>query len=114
MSVFHTGRLGVVEPSSFRENATQLRDIYRWDPRRVFAFLPFYLDEMMAVFARLPEEGECRVPPCEPQLSSLGIVDGYRDCGVGEGGVYKPKVGSLGVEILLRQIFILCKYRGER
>ena len=100
-----------MEPSSFVENARQLREVYGRDASRVFKFLPFYLEEMMAVYARLSSL-EGAVPACEPQLSSLGIVDGVLGGG-GEGGV-EVEGFWMGVEVLLRQVVVFVwTWRGE-
>ena len=80
VSIFHTGIPVVIKPASFQENAVQFQKI---SSRRlnasgqesIFSFLACYVDKVRTLFTQPPPPGS--LPPSEPSLSSLGIIDDF-------------------------------------
>lgn len=82
VSIFHTGIPIAVTPSDFSGNAAQLRRIYSQKltapgAGNIFPFLSRYVEKVTAVLTQPPPPGV--VPPTDPALSSLGVIETYLD-----------------------------------
>lgn len=106
VSIFHTGIPVAIDASDFLGNAEQFRRIYAQNltapgPRNMFSFLPCYVDKVCAVLTQPPPPEA--LPPTEPSLSSLGVIDRYLDSTHGDVEVTDF---WLGVEMLTRQLMV--------
>lgn len=114
VSIFHTGIPVVVDPAGFLENAAQFREIYaqnlaRPGPGNMFTFLACYVEKVCAVLTRPPAPGA--LPPTEPSLSSLGVIDDYIHSRYGDVEVVDFWIG---VEMLTPQLMVyVWTRRGE-
>ncbi|MCJ1455507.1 hypothetical protein MMC28_005862 [Mycoblastus sanguinarius] len=105
VSNFHTGIPTVVTPSTFLGNAYQVKKQYAESftvsgPNSLFTFLGCYVRKVCALLMQPPSSGA--LPPTEPPLNSLGIIDRFLH------EKYGDKIEVLdfwiGVEMITRQL----------
>lgn len=104
VSNFHTGIPTVVTPLTFLDNAYQLKKQYAESftvagPNSLFTFLNCYVRKVCALFTE--PAPPATVPPTEPALNSLGIVDQFLDGKHGDG--VEVLDFWIGVEMITRQ-----------
>ena len=107
VSIFHTGIPVVVKISGFQEDAAQLQKLYSRrlnvpGPNNIFSFLACYVDKVNTLFMQPPPPES--VPPTEPSLSSLGIIDNV--IADKHGNVVEVTDFWLGVDMLSRQLML--------
>ena len=115
VSIFHTGIPVVIKPASFQENAVHFQKIYS---RRlnascqesIFSFLACYVDKVRTLFTQPPPPGV--LPPSEPSLSSLGVIDDF--LAHKHGDSVEVTDFWLGVDMLSRQLMLyVWTHRGK-
>lgn len=104
VSNFHTGIPTVVTPSTFLDNAYQLKKQYAESftvagPNSLFNFLNCYVRKVCALFTE-PAPPHT-IPPTEPALNSLGIIDQFLDAKHGD--CIEVLDFWIGVEMITRQ-----------
>ena len=82
VSIFHPRIPVTVDPSDFLGIAAQLRGIYTRNPTNMFAFLSCYIDKVLTILIQPPLPRA--LPPAEPILNSLGVIDDYLESKHGE------------------------------
>lgn len=107
VSNFHTGIPVVISPSTFQKNVAQFQNLYSrrlnvQGQDNVFAFLACYVDKVYALFTQPPAPGS--LPPCEPSLSSLGVIDDF--IAQKHGDTVEVMDFWLGVDMLSRQLMV--------
>ena len=107
VSIFHTGTPVTIFLSEFLDMAQQFNKTYSRKlnapgPGNLFAFLPCYVGKCCTLFTQSLPPGA--TPPCEPNLSSLGIIDDFLCYQQSD----KVKVTDfwLGVEMLTQQLMV--------
>ena len=117
VSNFQTGIPIVITPSTFQDNADQLKKQYTENtivtgPESIFTFLNCYVRKLCAMFTSPPPPDA--IPPTEPSLNSLGIIDQYLAAKHGDNGEIEVLDFWVGVEMLTRQIMCyLWTWRGK-
>ena len=115
VSNFHTGIPTTIIPSGFIENALQFETTYKRcftgsASENVFPFLSCYVGKVRAILTQDPPQGT--TPPCEPNLSSLGMIDEYMDA------KFSDRVDVMdfwiGVEMLTRQLMVYVWTREKK
>lgn len=104
VSNFHTGIPTVAAPSNFLDNAYQLKKQYAESftvtgPNSLFTFLNCYVRKVCALFTE-PAPPDT-IPPTEPALNSLGIIDQFLDAKHGDS--IEVLDFWIGVEMITRQ-----------
>ena len=107
VSIFHTGIPVVVKLSGFQKDAVQLQKLYSQrlnlpKQKNLFSFLACYVDKVNQLFVQPPPPGS--LPPTEPSLSSLGIIDNF--IADKHGNVVEVTDFWLGVDMLSRQLML--------
>ena len=107
VSIFHTGIPVVVKLSGFQKDAVQFQKFYsqRLDApgqKNMFSFLACYVDKVNALFMQPQSSGS--LPPTEPSLSSLGIID--NSIANKHGDLVEVTDFWLGVDMLSRQLML--------
>ena len=107
VSIFHTGVPVTMRPSNFIENAAQLRIIYSQKlttpgPRNILPYLSYYVEKSAGMLIQPPPPGV--LPPTEPQLSSLGVLDAFLDSKHGD--AVELTDFELGVDTLTSQLVV--------
>ena len=107
VSNFHTGVPVIVKPSTFLENAAQLRICYSEKltapgPRNMLPFLSCYTEKVTSVLMQPPPPGV--LPPTDPTLMSLGVLDAFLDSKHGD--VVEVNDFWLGVDVLTPQLMV--------
>ena len=105
VSNFHTGIPVIVTPSTFLDHTAQLQKQYTngvivSGPNSLFNFLDCYVRKACDAFMRPPPPEA--IPPSEPALSSLGIIDHFLD--KKHGNNIEVLDFWIGVEMISRQI----------
>lgn len=107
VSVFHTGIPVVIKPFIFQSNAIDFQKLYSQrlhasGQESIFPFLACYVKKVCTLFTQTPPAGS--LPPSEPSLSSLGVIDDF--IAHKHGDVVEVTDFWLGVDMLSQQLML--------